>query len=387
MGLFGKSKRSAPEPAPTPAFKAEVSGTDHGLLDQAMDTVAGLVRTLGRYAFDVASMDREAFGRRCEAWVRHVLTGAPLPKDEPDSSDRDPTKPLLVNDPELVRSPSGRAWKELQQFILVHRREEQSFVESRIGELKDAIWAFIEGLRDIASADTAMETTIEGSLIRLEDAVETGSLEAVRRLVTQTSGAIHQAMQQRRAHFERHMRAMGSKLRALRTDLLEARRMMELDPLTQVYNRGAFDGALQRYVDLSLFAGQSLTMLMIDLDHFKSINDRYGHPVGDRVLVAAAGSMVRAFPRRNDFVARYGGEEFVVLLHDADGAASRRLADRLLERMRQLRVSVDEQEVEVTCSIGLAELRPGERGTDLLARADAALLQAKQNGRDRVEVA
>jgi len=125
---------------------------------------------------------------------------------------------------------------------------------------------------------------------------------------------------------------------------------------------------------------------MIDLDHFKQVNDSYGHPAGDRVLRVAAAALLRAFPRRSDLVARYGGEEFVVLLHDADPALAERLGERALESVRRTAVALEDgTSIEVTCSIGLAELQADDTVESLVARADAALYRAKAAGRDRLE--
>jgi diguanylate cyclase len=346
------------------------------VLDQAIDALAAVVRTLGRHAFDLADVEKESFGRRCEAWARNILTGAP-----PDERD-DVAK--LDDGRAQVRARAGRDFRGLQQFVLEHRRAELRFVESRLGELKEAIWQFVQGLRRIAGEEQAVDTSIRASLTQLEDAVQSDSIAAIRALVPRTVASIHEALELRRTHFEEHLAVLGAHLRTLRTDLLEARRKMELDPLTQTYNRGALDESLLSYLDLCLFAGQPLSLLMIDLDHFKLVNDRHGHPVGDRVLVAVARCLQRSFPRRTDFVARYGGEEFAVLLPDATTIEAARLAERLLAAVRQLKVEVDGQDpVTITCSVGYAELTATDDAASLIKRADAALYRAKAEGRDR----
>jgi diguanylate cyclase (GGDEF)-like protein len=390
MSWFKKSKSTSTTLTSVPANSEETGESslrrreDHFNVneahEQALDAIASVVRTLGRYSFDVPSTDKESFGKACETWARHILTGAPL---EDDHSNIDDDTLMKKSSPPLR---SRRPWKELLHFLMQHRREEQQFVEKRIGELKDAIWAFINGIRNIAGADKEMENKIQSCISHLEIAIKSDYLKTVPSLIFQTTEGINQALQQRKERFEEHMQEIGQTLRNLRTDLLETRRKLEVDPLTQIYNRGAFDNTLQRYIDLSSFAGQSLVLVMFDLDHFKMINDTYGHPVGDRVLKATASTILRAFPRKSDFVARYGGEEFAVLLLDADAQAAARLVERLLENIRRIKTTVAEgssEEISITCSAGIAEYCPGETDEQFIKRADHALYRAKNEGRDR----
>jgi diguanylate cyclase (GGDEF)-like protein len=393
MGWFGRKTTNATGPAvasgkttgpsrPVPAAPEEEAppAVDLGALaDRALDALAAALRTLGRYSFETALCDAEAFARHCERWARHVLTAAPLEPRADEAEGEERARPAGA-------ARGARAWRELQQFLLEHRRAEQAFVEERIGELKDAIWAFIDGLRDLAGSDGEMESSLHGHLQEIERAVQGDSLEAVRALVFRAVDGIRGTLAERRSRLETRMRVMGETLRALRTDLLELRKKAELDPLTELYNRGSFDTALRRYVELGLFAGQGLCLMLVDLDRFKELNDRYGHPAGDRVLRAAAAALLRAFPRRTDLVARYGGDELAVLLYDSDPSALGRLGERAVEAIRRAAVSLDSgEELKITCSVGLAELKPGDNPDALLARADAALYRAKKEGRDRAE--
>jgi diguanylate cyclase (GGDEF)-like protein len=125
---------------------------------------------------------------------------------------------------------------------------------------------------------------------------------------------------------------------------------------------------------------------MIDLDHFKQVNDTHGHPGGDVVLKGAADAIVRVFTRRSDFVARYGGEEFAVIVVDVEPADLEPLCSRLLKAVRALRIDYRECEIALTCSIGAASFRADDNVEAFLQRADQALYQAKQSGRDRAVI-
>jgi two-component system cell cycle response regulator len=155
------------------------------------------------------------------------------------------------------------------------------------------------------------------------------------------------------------------------------------DSLTGVGNRRLLDQALAREVGRSGRMAASLGLLMADLDHFKRVNDTYGHDAGDKVL-AAFGDLLRRQMRAIDVIARFGGEEFVMLLPDTDRDGATDAAERIRAELKALRVAP--LAVPVTVSIGVVILAPGEQGESLLRRADKALYEAKAAGRDRVVV-
>lgn len=157
-----------------------------------------------------------------------------------------------------------------------------------------------------------------------------------------------------------------------------------VDPLTGAASRRGFDAAAASAMADAGRGGQPLSLLALDLDRFKDINDRYGHPVGDRVLAATAHAW-QALLRERDLLARIGGEEFVVLCPDTSLEKARGIAARLLEATEALRFDDIDPALRVGVSIGLAQTVPGDSLATLHSRADAALYHAKQGGRGRVE--
>lgn len=156
------------------------------------------------------------------------------------------------------------------------------------------------------------------------------------------------------------------------------------DPLTGLHNRAHLvDAATGLFAVDDRHGGGRLAALMIDIDHFKRVNDEHGHPVGDQVLQRVAGAISRSV-RPGDTVVRYGGEEFLVLLTDVDALTAVEIAERLRESAAAPPVG---DEPAVTLSVGVARRRPGEPCESLVSRADAALYRAKSDGRDRVDVA
>jgi len=161
------------------------------------------------------------------------------------------------------------------------------------------------------------------------------------------------------------------------------------DPLTNVYNRRFFDLRLMETFSLMQRQSAPLHLLALDLDHFKSINDRHGHQVGDQVLVNFAEILKRCV-RRHDVVARTGGEEFAILMFGIPQDQAIRAAERIRDQVAQATLQVAGQPVQVTTSIGVASLlrapQPNQGPEDLVGAADAALYAAKHQGRNRVIV-
>ncbi|MEL7401766.1 MAG: GGDEF domain-containing protein, partial [Pseudomonadota bacterium] len=155
------------------------------------------------------------------------------------------------------------------------------------------------------------------------------------------------------------------------------------DPLTGAGNRVALDKTLGREVELAKRHGQQLSVLMIDLDNFKQVNDDFGHSMGDKVLKDAAECM-SACIRQTDMCFRYGGEEFLVMLSSADQAGALRIAERIRMSISDMRFKNAKGELQVTTSIGSATLRGTDSMESLVQRADNALYEAKHGGRNRV---
>ena len=180
---------------------------------------------------------------------------------------------------------------------------------------------------------------------------------------------------------------VADRLRDQRIALTEAERRAQTDALTGVLNRRSLIERLDAACSRARARDLSISLLFIDLDHFKAINDTRGHAAGDACLRAIV-SPIQAELRQSDVIGRYGGEEFVVILSSADTAAARPIAERILERVADIRVAGFGEPIRLTCSIGVAGSDSfGVWGEELIARADAAVYEAKNAGRNRVQTA
>ncbi|MBD9414748.1 GGDEF domain-containing protein [Pseudomonas sp. PDM16] len=158
------------------------------------------------------------------------------------------------------------------------------------------------------------------------------------------------------------------------------------DPLTDTGNRIAMNQAMQREVDLARRNMQPLSVLMVDIDHFKNINDRFGHATGDEVLKAVAGALKNSL-RNIDMVFRYGGEEFLVLLANTSREAAQMVGERLRLAVMGLQYLEEGRALELSVSLGCATMLPGESPDSLQRRADSALYVSKREGRNRLSMA
>jgi diguanylate cyclase (GGDEF)-like protein len=165
-------------------------------------------------------------------------------------------------------------------------------------------------------------------------------------------------------------------------DLREA---LALDALTGIASRPYCEARLTQEIKMARGGESPLSVLMVDIDHFKRVNDTLGHATGDRVL-ACVGQVLAAELRGDDVAARWGGEEFVVLLPGASAEEAAAVAERLRTQV-QAETAALEGGAPVTVSIGIAQWRDGESPSEIVGRADAALYESKRGGRDRVTAA
>jgi len=153
------------------------------------------------------------------------------------------------------------------------------------------------------------------------------------------------------------------------------------DPLTGVGNRAAMDASIAREIDLATRHNQPLCLLTIDIDHFKNVNDTYGHSTGDCVIKAVTEAATLAM-RTSDMIFRYGGEEFVIILSNTAAIGAMLMAERLRKQIEETSIVCDGHEIFSTVSIGLSTLEDQDDAANLFSRADAALYEAKSSGRN-----
>lgn len=366
--LLNWRKKSDPEPevsanpgtsVPSPANGDAATG------DQALDSLANLVRIYSQYTAGMSAADAAALQRDCDAWARHILTCAPRPGT-------------------LEATTGQRDWGGLRMFFQEQRKQESDRVSKSITDLRQAIWTFIDGLSTAFTQDQDLDNQVIGQLDTLRAAVDTSSTDDLKSAVLGAVSTLAGLVEERKKRQDERMYQLGSKVSELSEELQEVRKESSLDGLTKLFTRKPFEDYLTKAAYLRKAFGQPCCLLMVDLDHFKEINDGHGHPVGDAALKSISDSLIRSFPRRSDFVARFGGDEFAVILSGTTLTEAVRLAERFAAVVRSTPVPNQEPPVKMTVSVGVAELSRGEAAESWLKRADAMLYEAKRAGRDRV---
>lgn len=361
VGLFNRKK--PPPRAGTGLAKRPKSAAPVHVGDDAVDTLAQLLRTYGQHAFDVADTSANDVLQRCEELARSVSV----------ASD---------NDGDGLRDFAGA-----RAFFNEQRREESQWVERTLGDFRDVVLTFVQGLKRAAREDRVTDEGVGEQLVRLQSAAQGNDTDALKREALNAVGVIGQLLQSRRVAQRDQLRDLGRKLNAVGEQLREAESQLELDALTQLYNRAGLDKQLLRAVDMADLFEQYTSLVMLDIDHFKAINDDYGHQAGDHVLREIGKRCLRCFPGKSEFVARYGGEEIAILIPQVEVEKAAADARHLLEVIAERPMEHGGERFFVTASAGVARIQPGEGAAAWVGRADKALYEAKATGRDRVVVA
>lgn len=272
---------------------------------------------------------------------------------------------------------------ELRQFLSSYRIDETTYIQNTFDDFKRIIWEFADHLSEDAKFEKMKDNEISKCLDDLREAVETNSIQTLKKQSREFINTYVRAQGAKDEYRSKRMASVRRSLNSVKKKLVEANQTMRTDHLTQVFNRRSFDESFANYHKLCQVSGMNLTLLLVDIDFFKRINDTFGHDVGDFVLKECAGMIRQNFGRENDIVARIGGEEFAIILPDYDLLAGGKKSEELMARIRKEAVIAGQNEIRFTVSVGVAQLKEGESTDELMKRADQALYEAKHGGRDR----
>jgi diguanylate cyclase len=367
--MFGRKPEVVPPAPPAPPPASPPAGPSDDEL-AAVESLASILRTLGELAFDVGEVPEREIRSQFERWARHILLG--LPVDDESAA--------------KVVGPMVRDWPALRRFVNQHRRKERDHVVGGFADMRQVIWAFVTSLGKAVPEESGEEDRTRTQIGRLREAASQDHVEPLKREALATVALIDEVSDRRRKRNLSCTQELSEQVRSLGARLEVAERENLTDPLTGLANRRAFDQELSRMANMSAVFGEECCLLLIDADHFKDVNDKYGHRGGDAVLKALADVLVRTFPRKSDLVSRFGGEEFAIILRDANSADALRLGERLLAGIRNMVTHHEGEDIHITASIGLAQAVPA-RPAEWLEAADRALYEAKHDGRNRCMVA
>lgn len=339
-----------------------------------LDSIGTLLQLYGKHSFDTDSASASTLRATVHAWMLHATIGAP----RPGATDQRPGGGVLSRD-----------WKGLAQFFGSARRDESEYVGRALGDLKQSIWAFVSALHQLVLEEHEEGRIASEHFARVKAAVAGSSTEVLKRETVAAIAVMEQLMATRAERQRQQFTSLAEKMKGIGRELEDARRESSLDPLTRLPNRRSFDDYITRSIELHSLLSQPASLMMIDVDNFKEINDTYGHTVGDEALRLVARALARTFLRRVDFVCRYGGDEFGVILQETGHQGASALGEKLRRALRDVLASQPPSgaRLDFTLSIGIAELQLGEDAVSWTQRSDTALYGAKRAGRDQIVTA
>ncbi len=292
-------------------------------------------------------------------------------------------KGLAHPDPEMVAKSLFR----FRQFFSSYRIDEYTYVQNTFDDFKNIVWDFADQLGEDMRFEQSKDFEVKQHLDQLREAVESNSIDVLRNKSREFIDSYIELQSSKDEHRTRRIDAIQKNLSSVKKQLMDANQSMREDHLTGAFNRKSFDEQLKRYLSMRQFSPNSVTMIALDIDFFKKVNDTYGHDVGDFVLKECVRLLKSVFHRETDFLARIGGEEFVVLLPDYKIEHAVVKAEEVMARIRKEVFIHGEHQIRFTVSMGIAQLLETETAEQWLKRADQALYQSKQTGRNKLTIA
>ncbi len=274
-----------------------------------------------------------------------------------------------------------------RQFFASYRIDECSYIEKTFDDFRGIIWDFVEQLSDDFKAEQSENEELKSSFDELKEAVESNSIEALKNQSRKFIDSYVERqfnIDKRREHKEKNL---SKNLDVVKQKLVEANHSMRLDHLTSAFNRKSFDEHIKTHHRMFALEETNVCLLMLDIDHFKRINDTYGHPMGDFVLKECVRTLNEVFRSEKEFVARIGGEEFAVILPHCSIEDATKKAQEAMDKIRGERFIHEGAEFRFTISLGISQLTPGESLETWMKRTDEALYSSKNNGRNRYTIA
>jgi len=259
-------------------------------------------------------------------------------------------------------------------------------IEERMSQASEKISASLDEVHSVIGSAQGTADNYSGLLESASSDLESAPNQTALKSLTGTLLSETRKMQETNSELENRLNDTKKDVSRLQEELDRTRRDSMLDPLTRLSNRQAFDLGIASAIEDTKKNNEPLSLLMMDIDHFKLFNDTYGHQTGDQVLQLVAKTIQKSI-RSTDFVARYGGEEFIAFLPLTKLSGALKIAEALRKAVyarKLVKRSTNEKLGNITISVGIASLHPEDTASSLIGRADRCLYAAKRTGRNKV---
>lgn len=277
---------------------------------------------------------------------------------------------------------------EIRQFFSSYRIDEYTYIQNTFDDFKRIVWDFADQLSEDMQFENSKEKVLAVNLKDLREAVEANSIDQLRQKSREFINSYVEYQNQKNEIRSKRMVSVKKNLSTMKKQLLEANTNLNFDHLTLAHNRRSFEDYIKKIVQVNKLSSGQYSMIMLDIDFFKKINDSYGHDVGDFVLKECVKLLNEAFNQDDEMVARIGGEEFAIVLPNQSIEHAVQRAEEALNRVRkEVFIQGEIKDLRFTVSMGIAQLLEGEGPSEWLKRADMALYQSKNTGRNKFTIA
>ncbi|MGD9057440.1 MAG: GGDEF domain-containing protein [Desulfobacterales bacterium] len=291
----------------------------------------------------------------------------------------------FAQNPKLKKTISAfrKHSKRIRRFIDRQNR----YLTEREKELKDIIDLLAKAMVTLDSDNQKYHQQIYRQSEKIEQFTRLDDIKKLKQALILEIENIRKTVRAKQDRDSRQLKSLSKQVSTLNVELRKARVDSVTDGLTGVFNRKALDHHLNSLVEQNTRTPAAFAVMMVDIDDFKTINDAYGHPTGDRVLLALA-QKCQGLIRNDDFIARYGGEEFVIVLPSASLTNATKKAQRICASVGDTRYALNDNKdvhiLNITVSIGISVYQTGDTAESVITRADRALYLAKKTGKNRV---
>ena len=274
-----------------------------------------------------------------------------------------------------------------KKTIFRYSKRLKRYVDDREKELKGIIDLLIKAMVTLDSDNEVFNQKIYNQSEKIEKITLLDDIKKIKSALELEITSIREAVEEKQRRDKEHLKGLAKKVDILNVELEKTKNESLVDGLTGAYNRLGFDRKIKNLVERNTITKAPFCLLLLDIDSFKEINDQYGHPIGDRVLLAFVQKCNEEI-RKDDFVARMGGDEFSVILPGASLRNATKKAKQLCKNISSTRYALtgsdDSQELSFSVSIGIGAYRDGDTVASLMDRTDKALYNAKHSGKARV---
>jgi len=358
MKLFGKSNPTDTDPATL----TQAINDARERLNVFSESIRALFLFIREYTLDITEIDAENFKKQLEALQE---------KFQPDEK----TKAIAAQfDRQKVK-------------ILDHIQRQKNYIGERETEFREIIDLMTAAVGGLDNENRDFYSSIRSQGERFEEITLLDDIKRIKSEMVREVDKMRSMVRDKESLDQKTLDSLSSQVDILKKELNKARHSANTDGLTGVNNRKALDHHLRSLVERNTITRTPFSLLMMDLDDFKQLNDTYGHTVGDRMLLAFA-QKCRAAVRSDDFLARYGGEEFTLILPGSSLRNATKKAKQLCQSIAAAQYAADDSPkadvVSITVSIGVSAYQNGDTVKRLVDRADQCLYKAKAAGKNRV---